>query len=67
MVASRYAFSERGLHRLEAAIQPENTASIALIRRLGFRKEGFSPDYLFINEAWRDCERWALLARACAV
>jgi ribosomal-protein-alanine N-acetyltransferase len=60
--ATHYAFTSLGLHRLEAAIQPENTASLALIRRLGFQKEGYSPRYLFINGAWQDCERWALLA-----
>jgi ribosomal-protein-alanine N-acetyltransferase len=60
--AVAYAFSELGLHRLEANIQPENTASIALVRRLGFKQEGFSPRYLRINGEWRDHERWALLA-----
>ena len=35
------AFGELGLHRLEANIQPGNHASIALVRRLGFTKEGF--------------------------
>lgn len=49
-----------GLHRVEANIQPENTASINLVKRLGFSKEGFSRRYLKINGEWRDHERWAL-------
>ena len=60
---ARLAFSQLGLHRLEANIQPENTASIALVRSCGFRKEGYSPRYLKIRGRWRDHERWALLAR----
>ena len=60
-LAVKYAFEELGLHRLEANIQPGNTASIQLVRRAGFQKEGFSPEYLFIEGAWRDHERWAIL------
>jgi ribosomal-protein-alanine N-acetyltransferase len=58
---TRQAFSRLKLHRLEANIQPENAASIALARSCGFSQEGFSPRYLKIGGRWRDHERWAIL------
>lgn len=60
-LALGYAFAVLRLHRLEANIQPGNTASSRLVASLGFRLEGFSPRYLKIGGRWRDHERWALL------
>jgi ribosomal-protein-alanine N-acetyltransferase len=63
----RHAFRQMGLHRLEANIQPRNRASRALVRRLGFRREGFSPRYLKVLGRWRDHERWAIVREAWAL
>lgn len=55
-------FRKCKLHRLEANIQPDNRTSIAVVKRLGFRREGFSPRYLKIGGQWRDHVRWAITA-----
>jgi len=56
-----FAFKKLKLHRLEANIQPENKASIALAKACGFKKEGFSPKFIKKGGQWKDHERWALL------
>lgn len=61
--AIRYCFSEIHLHRLEANIQPENQRSILLVKSLGFRLEGYSPDYLKVCGKWKDHQRWAVLRK----
>ena len=53
-------FNELKLHRIEANIQPDNIRSIKLVKKNGFRYEGFSPRYLKIDNEWRGHERWAM-------
>lgn len=60
-LAVAHAFKTLKLHRLEANIEPSNSASIALARRCGFAQEGFSPRYLKLGGKWCDHERWAIV------
>jgi [ribosomal protein S5]-alanine N-acetyltransferase len=59
-VAGDYVLGTLGLHRIEVNIRPENTASLAVVRKLGFRREGLRPHYLHIAGAWRDHLSFAL-------
>lgn len=65
-LALDHAFGRLGLHRLEANIQPGNAPSTALVKRLGFRREGLSLRYLKIAGRWKDHERWAILSEEWA-
>ena len=49
-----FAFSTLKLHRLEAACIPENAASVRLLEKTGFVREGFAREYLCINGIWQD-------------
>jgi ribosomal-protein-alanine N-acetyltransferase len=48
------AFDVLRLHRIEAACIPTNVASIRLLEKTGFRREGYARAYLCINGTWQD-------------
>jgi [ribosomal protein S5]-alanine N-acetyltransferase len=50
----RHMFEEQRLHRINANYRPENARSGRLLTRLGFRIDGFSKNYLYIDGDWRD-------------
>jgi ribosomal-protein-alanine N-acetyltransferase len=49
-----YSFTALRLHRLEAACIPDNAASIRLLEKTGFTREGYARSYLCINGVWQD-------------
>ena len=57
-----FAFGPLGLHRVSAAIGPDNDASIAVVKRLGFSYEGRLRDHVFTGGAWRDSLLYSVLA-----
>ncbi len=53
-LATDYVFFTTGLHRMEICIRPENTPSLRVVEKLGFRYEGLRRRYIHINGDWRD-------------
>jgi len=53
-LVTRLAFERLELHRVQAAVMPRNAASIRVLEKNGFRREGIAPRYLRINGVWED-------------
>jgi ribosomal-protein-alanine N-acetyltransferase len=58
--AVAFAFTEAGLHRVQAAVMPRNVGSIRVLEKAGFRYEGLSLRYLQINGVWEDHNLYAI-------
>lgn len=56
-----HVFEELKLHRLQASCLYENERSKAVLRRCGFREEGYARGLLRINGVWRDHVQFAIL------
>jgi [ribosomal protein S5]-alanine N-acetyltransferase len=56
-----FGFRELGLHRISAAIGPDNEASIAVVKRLGMHYEGRIRHHVFTNGTWRDSLLYSVL------
>lgn len=56
-----FVFEALSLHRLEAACLPHNEASMKLLEKTGFSREGLARRYLKINGVWQDHVTFALV------
>lgn len=61
-LATDHAFTEGRLHRLEATVRPENVASLRVLGKAGYRREGLFRRYLEVQGEWRDHLCYALTA-----
>jgi [ribosomal protein S5]-alanine N-acetyltransferase len=52
-----------GVHRLEACTHPDNTASNAVLERLGFAREGLQRENYWVEDQVSDTALFGLLAR----
>lgn len=59
-LAVDHCFGVLRLHRVEINIRPENTASLRVVEKLGFREEGLRKGFLHIAGDWRDHRSFAL-------
>ncbi|GIJ44526.1 N-acetyltransferase GCN5 [Virgisporangium aliadipatigenens] len=59
---TEFGFRQLNLHRISAAIGPENEASIAVVRQLGMQYEGRIRHHVFTNGSWRDSLLYSVLA-----
>jgi ribosomal-protein-alanine N-acetyltransferase len=59
-LAVGFAFEEAQLHRVQAAVMPRNAASIRVVEKVGFRREGHALRYLRIAGVWEDHHLFAL-------
>lgn len=57
-----WAMGVRGIHRVEWRCSPDNTASSAVARRVGMRREGVLRESFPHRGRVEDVEVWALLA-----
>lgn len=62
VVLMQFLFDEKALHRLEIPIIPRNRASLRVVEKLQFRKEGLALGFLEINGTFEDHYRFAMLA-----
>jgi RimJ/RimL family protein N-acetyltransferase len=56
-----FAFNDLKLHRLEADTDTENTSSMALLEKLGFKREGLFRERWYVYDEWADSVMYGLL------
>ena len=56
-----FAFKTLNIHRIEAYVAPQNSASIRVLEKAGYTREGLLRELLFINGVWEDHYMYSIL------
>ena len=57
----QFGFNRLNLHRIEADVDPDNVASLALLESLGFKREGYFAERWLVGDEWKDSVMLGLL------
>jgi ribosomal-protein-alanine N-acetyltransferase len=60
-LALSFAFGQLALHRVTAGVMPRNHASIRVLEKSGFQKEGLSRENICINGTWENHLQYSIL------
>lgn len=63
----KIAFSDLGLHRLQAGIEPQNKRSLKVARKLKMRKEGVSKRVVYLRGEWQDLVQFAITSEEVGI
>jgi len=58
-----FAFDTLKLHRIEADVDTQNTGSLGILEKLGFKREGLFRERWFVYDEWQDSVMLGLLKR----
>jgi ribosomal-protein-alanine N-acetyltransferase len=61
-LAVEFAFNKINLHRVEAGVMPSNTASMRVLEKVGFHKEGIAKKSVKLNGKWEDHQILAIIS-----
>ena len=61
LLSLEIAFKTLHFHRITAGVEPENLASMRVLEKAGFTREGYSPKSLRVDEQWHDIINMAIL------
>ncbi|MBK8551736.1 MAG: GNAT family N-acetyltransferase [Ignavibacteria bacterium] len=59
----KFCFDKMNMHSIEANVDPDNIASVKLLEKLGFEKEGHLKESFYFNDVFTDTGIYSLIRK----